>query len=80
MNLNSLSEFPSNIDIIDAQTVVGPDLIASIDATSTTLFRRRGLRLELIGSFDDPAAAWAVLDLDDPAEATMPSELTAQAA
>jgi hypothetical protein len=73
--MNPLSEFSS-----DSQTVVGPDLIASIDATSTTLFRRRGLRLELIGSFEDPAAAWAVLDVDDPAEDALLSDLTAQAA
>jgi hypothetical protein len=58
----------TDLDDLDlTHCVVGPDLVARFDG-SVTVYRREGRRVEMLGTFDGPASAFACIDaLDAPA-------------
>ena len=53
---------PTHLDDLDlSRCVIGDDLVVQI-SDRVTVYRRRGSRVELVGAFDGPAAAFAALD------------------
>ena len=65
---------PTHLDDLDlSRCVVGADLVVQI-SDLVTVYRRHGSRVELVGAFDGPAAAFAALDALDAPEPAVPGD------
>ena len=61
--MTQLLTYATSIDELDlTRCIIGPDLVAEIGKDRVTIYRHYGAQLELVGTYEGPAAALAMID------------------